>query len=367
MSYAHYDGVIVEDIWGKTYLISNCPFARMDLGEDYLTLIQDLIFGRQFLYKLQPEWQQDAVFRKLYLQAMPWCQKLPSLNTQQVVHAVIDCFISGKLLVWQLTDGWSKPPAGSPGIGGLVPLAGSGAVNIQKAVSSTGSRSNAKPVTNSPDDAKTQAHDPQSAVSQRDLLAKPLDLCNAEVRNALFAQYDITVGPYKDLQKISKPGYQREHIVPHSNFMERSVLPNEARGSVPIAKAFGQYTEADAITYFVYDDQSQGTEHRYLTDVEKSYAKALHEKGEYASVNDWLDYMEIETAKSLSMETIERSPDVYCARIPPEDAADVARALRIETEHYFDKAGVNKTAPMSNLVGGGDVPIDKNIDTEDNF
>ncbi|RBP75265.1 hypothetical protein DET47_1231, partial [Shewanella putrefaciens] len=37
MSYAHYDGVIVEDIWGKTYLISNCPFARMDLGEGYLT------------------------------------------------------------------------------------------------------------------------------------------------------------------------------------------------------------------------------------------------------------------------------------------------------------------------------------------
>ncbi|MCU8056475.1 hypothetical protein L5L78_09685 [Shewanella sp. SM34] len=25
----------------------------------------------------------------------------------------------------QLTDGWSKPPAGSPGIGGLAPLAGS--------------------------------------------------------------------------------------------------------------------------------------------------------------------------------------------------------------------------------------------------
>ncbi|ABN61830.1 hypothetical protein [Shewanella baltica] len=125
MSYVNYDGVMVEDIWGKTYLISNCPFARMDLGEDHLSSVQDVIFGRQFLYKLQPEWQQDAVFRKLYLQAMPWCQKLSSLNTQQVVQAVIDFFISGKLLVWQLTDGWSKPPAGSPGIGGLVPLAGS--------------------------------------------------------------------------------------------------------------------------------------------------------------------------------------------------------------------------------------------------
>ncbi len=159
MSYANYDGVMVEDIWGKTYLISNCPFARMDLGEDYLTLIQDLIFGRQFLYKLQPEWQQDAVFRKLYLQAMPWCQKLPSLNTQQVVQAVIDFFISGKLLVWQLTDGWSKPPAGSPGIGGLAPLAGSVlSATVSSNTTSTNKSLSASPLVAAPI-AQIQSHE----------------------------------------------------------------------------------------------------------------------------------------------------------------------------------------------------------------
>ncbi|MCU8056478.1 hypothetical protein L5L78_09700 [Shewanella sp. SM34] len=160
MSYVNYDGVMVEDIWGKTYLISNCPFARMDLGEDHLSSVQDVIFGRQFLYKLQPEWQQDAVFRKLYLQAMPWCQKLSSLNTPQVVQAVIDCFISGKLLVWQLTDGWSKPPAGSPGIGGLAPLAGSSTAKaaVTKAPSKTANKKAATANTNSTSTKPQTAH-----------------------------------------------------------------------------------------------------------------------------------------------------------------------------------------------------------------
>jgi len=66
--------------------------------------------------------------------------------------------------------------------------------------------------------------------------------------------------------------------------------------------------------------------------------------------------MESETAKSLSMETIERSRGVYEARIPKEEAALVAKAIRIEVENYLDEAGVNKDAKMSNLVGGGDVP-----------
>ncbi|MEI8618358.1 hypothetical protein P4S63_18265 [Pseudoalteromonas sp. B193] len=97
-------------------------------------------------------------------------------------------------------------------------------------------------------------------------------------------------------------------------------MQKKKRSNVPIGKDFGNYNEADAITYFVFDDQSKGTEHRYLTDVEKDYAKSLDKEGEYATVNEWLDHMESETAKSLSMETIERS-QAYRARIPEEEAA----------------------------------------------
>ena len=207
--------------------------------------------------------------------------------------------------VWQLTEGWGKQPEGNGiGEGGLAPEASSNAVS-------------------------------------------------APVRK-------------KALPKITKPGYQREHFIPHSCFMVRSVASGESRANVPIGKAFGSYNEADAITYFVFDDQSKGTEHRYLTDVEKNYAKSLNDAGEYATVNQWLDHMEHETATSLCMDTIERSPGVYEARVPQGEAKLVAKAIRIDTENYLDSAGVDKNAPLSNLVGGGDVPqIDQDKDKEE--
>ncbi|WP_024610047.1 hypothetical protein [Pseudoalteromonas sp. TB64] len=77
--------------------------------------------------------------------------------------------------------------------------------------------------------------------------------------------------------------------------------------------------------------------------------------------------MESETTKSISMETIERAPGVYEARIPKEEAALVAKAIRIEAENYFDVAGVNKDANMSNLVGGGDVYKHEIDDTNEEF
>ncbi|MCE9687188.1 hypothetical protein LZP73_13400 [Shewanella sp. AS16] len=127
MSQQEYNGVTVEDVWGKTYLISDCPFARAGLGDDYLSQLQDPLFGRSFLHKLQPEWQQDAIWRKLYLQAKPWCQQLQHLSSPELAQEVLELFQTDRLRAWQLTDGWASPPAGSPGEGGLVPLAGSGA------------------------------------------------------------------------------------------------------------------------------------------------------------------------------------------------------------------------------------------------
>ena len=47
-----YDGVVLEDKWGKTYLCSSCLLARADLGEDYVTAVKDSEFGRYFLHDL---------------------------------------------------------------------------------------------------------------------------------------------------------------------------------------------------------------------------------------------------------------------------------------------------------------------------
>ncbi|MEI8618357.1 hypothetical protein P4S63_18260 [Pseudoalteromonas sp. B193] len=45
----------------------------------------------------------------------------------------------------------------------------------------------------------------------------------------------------------------------------------------------------------------------------------------------------------------------------------MAKAIRIDAENYLDSAGVDKSATMSNLVGGGDVDKDKNIDKHEEF
>lgn len=157
--------------------------------------------------------------------------------------------------------------------------------------------------------------DAEKAITFDDIVSNP------GCRKILYAKYGIVLGPYKELQKIKMPGYQREHGVPHSCFMEGSVAGGESRANVPIGAAFGTYNEGDAITYFVFDDQCKGAEHRYLTDVEKSYAKSLSDAGEYATVTKWLDHMEKATAASLCMDTIERAPGVYEARIPEEEGA----------------------------------------------
>ncbi|MGI5308385.1 hypothetical protein [Rheinheimera sp. WS51] len=53
---SQYDGVILEDKWGKTYLCSSCLLAYADLGEGYITDVNDKVYGRYFLHDLEPSW-----------------------------------------------------------------------------------------------------------------------------------------------------------------------------------------------------------------------------------------------------------------------------------------------------------------------
>ncbi|ABC30084.1 hypothetical protein HCH_03330 [Hahella chejuensis KCTC 2396] len=189
-----------------------------------------------------------------------------------------------------------------------------------------------------------------------------------EKRKELFDKHGITVGPYRTLQGVKLTGYQREHFVPHSCFMARSrnAASKEKRSAVPIRPEFGSYTEGNAITYFVYDGQSNGTEHRYLTDEEAKFAKDLQDEGRYATVTEWLDHMEYVTAMSLPMTNIMRAKDEYRARVPADDAALVAKCIRKEYELYLESCGCDMDALCSNLIGGGDVPAG-NIRTGEDF
>ena len=363
MQNQQYDGVVLEDKWGKTYLCSNCLFAYAEFGDSQIWQVKDAIYGSYFLHDLEPHWNLRNIWLDMYRYARPWEFDLSIYSDFQLRDMLIQMFANEELWLWQLTEGWGKPPEDNGiGEGGLAAEA------ANPAPLATAKKAN-KPggAVAAPDNtsAATAAH---SSKTVNTLAPAADDIANnPAARQALYAKHGIEVGPYKELQKITKPGYQREHFIPHSCFMVRSVANGESRANVPIGVAFGAYNEGDAITYFVFDDQSKGTEHRYLTDVEKAYAKSLNDAGEYATVNQWLDHMEHETATSLCMDTIERSPGVYEARVPEDEAKLVAKAIRIDTENYLDSAGVDKNAPLSNLVGGGDVPGGTEVGSGDNF
>ena len=111
-----YDGVVLEDKWGKSYLCSSCLLAYADLGEDSLGDVKDTEFGRYFLHDLEPSWDQRNIWARLYQHARPWATDLSKLNKFQLRDALLQMFARDEMRIWQLTDGWGKAPEGN-GIG----------------------------------------------------------------------------------------------------------------------------------------------------------------------------------------------------------------------------------------------------------
>lgn len=123
-----YSGVILEDKWGNTYLCSNSLLAYSDLGEDYLWRAQDSIYGSYFLHDLEPHWDLRQIWAKMYQQARPWELNLAKYTDFQLRDSLLRMFAGREMWIWQLTEGWSKPPTDSGiGAGGLAPASGSGA------------------------------------------------------------------------------------------------------------------------------------------------------------------------------------------------------------------------------------------------
>ncbi|MFT5545853.1 MAG: hypothetical protein ACI832_001423 [Rheinheimera aquimaris] len=119
-----YDGVVLEDKWGKSYLCSSCLLAYADLGEDSLGDVKDTEFGRYFLHDLEPSWDQRNIWAQLYQHARPWATDLSKLNKFQLRDALLQMFARDEMRIWQLTDGWGKAPEGNGiGDGGLAPAA----------------------------------------------------------------------------------------------------------------------------------------------------------------------------------------------------------------------------------------------------
>jgi len=153
---------------------------------------------------------------------------------------------------------------------------------------------------------------------------------------------------------------QSEHFVPNSNLKNG---PGRSGDNIP---GGGDYTEGTGFTYNVYDDQCQGTEHKWLTDAERQFAQQL--EGETppnnASLNEWLDHMEGKTAEMLDDDNLQRQVG-QGARSRIKDAQnkskeerkklakDAAKCLRMQAEAQFKKQGVALSTPLRNGQAGG--------------
>ncbi|WP_215396941.1 hypothetical protein [Rheinheimera oceanensis] len=121
-----YSGVVLEDKWGNTYLCSNSLLAYSDLGQDYLWKVQDSIYGSYFLHDLEPHWDLRRIWGEMYQHARPWEHNLTKYTDFQLRDSLLSLFAERKMWVWQLTEGWSKPPTDNGiGDGGLAPAASS--------------------------------------------------------------------------------------------------------------------------------------------------------------------------------------------------------------------------------------------------
>lgn len=106
-----YDGRLFYGKWGELFFASSNQITYADLGNSSrINSVYDTLYGRYFLYDIQPQLQRDNIMRDLYRYAKPWLTDLSGLDNQQLITELLTLFQQDELRVWQLTDGWATPP-----------------------------------------------------------------------------------------------------------------------------------------------------------------------------------------------------------------------------------------------------------------
>ena len=198
-----YNGVVLEDKWGKTYLCSSCLLARADLGDDCLPDVRDREFGRYFLHDLEPSGTLRQLWVDMYQHAKPWMHDLSKLNDFQLRDALLQLFAADEMRIWQLSDGWGQPPKGNGiGDGGLVPASGSSAGPAP--VAKTAKPKGGGVATDAPVAAKAASHEAKSAPAAA---AKPAASKKVEPESLEHAQQILA----ERREQIEQSGYQPKY------------------------------------------------------------------------------------------------------------------------------------------------------------
>uniref|UniRef100_A0A486XR87 Uropathogenic specific protein n=1 Tax=Rheinheimera sp. BAL341 TaxID=1708203 RepID=A0A486XR87_9GAMM len=248
-----YDGVVLADKWGKTYLCSSCLLARADLGEDYVTAVKDSEFGRYFLHDLEPSWNLRQLWAEMYQQAKPWVNDLSKFNDFQLRDALLQLFALDEMWIWQLSDGWGQPPKGNGiGEGGLAPASGSGAgpAPVAKTAKPGGGATTDAPVA-----AKAASHEAKSPpVAVLPLNSRrnnpPATIEDAATRLTEMKSIIATNGyqpKYTDaeLATMAESGNVANERF-HVRFMKKSYLQDPDTPAVPLSGKLGQVMKGES-------------------------------------------------------------------------------------------------------------------------
>lgn len=202
MQNRQYDGVILEDKWGKTYLCSNCLFAYAEFGDNHLWQPKDAIYGSYFLHSLEPHWNLRHIWINMYRHARPWEYDLSVYSDFQLRDTLVQMFAKEEIWLWQLADGWGKQPEGNGiGEGGLAPATSSGAspAPVAKAAKPKGGGT----APEAPAAAKAASHEAKSSAA----VAKPAASKKVEPESLEHAQQILA----ERRKQIEQSGYQPKY------------------------------------------------------------------------------------------------------------------------------------------------------------
>lgn len=175
-------------------------------------------------------------------------------------------------------------------------------------------------------------------------------LSHSVVRREVLRSICRPIDTYSRQKRQSFPGYEREHIIPHSCFTDRSQKAGEPRSKVPLRDGVGDYTELSALTYPVEDSQIQGTEHRFLTIQAVKIARQFRTEQREATLLEWLDKVQ-EATFELFTNVRASSEDKSLPRLYSKaEARVIAACIRQEAQMQFEKLKVPMTMKLSNKI-----------------
>ncbi len=182
------------------------------------------------------------------------------------------------------------------------------------------------------------------------------DIEDIEVDDSVLDSFGIKLMAYSEGQKLQKAkdpslkGKQLEHLIPNS-----SMVSGVGRKAPPVIGA-SAYSEGIALIMPVGDDQSHGTEHKFLTDRERFIDKKLEAEGKFATVDQKTSMM-VPVWKETFMKF--KKSD-YTGTDFEGDCEKAAILLAQKLKAHNKKVGINgKTRTRNGIVKGSKAPKKK--------